>query len=71
MLLVLSLALAASATASASASDGGGCRPDALVLYRLTFASYWDRDTFPKQYPEWRPAAQWSKLVGKLVTAGI
>lgn len=50
---------------AAATTNGGGCSTDKLVLYRITFATYWDRENFPKQYPEWRPEAQWSKLVGK------
>ena len=41
------------------------CDPDKLAVYKLTFETYWDRKTFPRQYPEWRPPAQWSKLVGE------
>ena len=42
------------------------CQSTKLVVYKVTFATFWDRDKFPKQYPEWRPAAQWSKLIGKI-----
>lgn len=42
------------------------CDSERLVIYKLTFATYWDRQKFPRQYPEWRPPAQWSKLVGKM-----
>ena len=41
------------------------CQSTKLVVYKVTFATFWDQDKFPKQYPEWRPPAQWSKLIGK------
>ena len=41
------------------------CKSSKLVVYKVTFDTFWDREKFPKQYPEWRPPAQWSKLVGK------
>ena len=41
------------------------CESNRLVVYKVIFTTYWDRKRFPKQYPEWRPPAQWSKLVGK------
>lgn len=41
------------------------CQSTKLVVYSVTFSTFWDRETFPKHYPEWRPPAQWSKLVGK------
>ena len=39
--------------------------PDRLTVFRVTLVTHWSRDKFPKQYPEWRPPAQWSKLIGK------
>ena len=41
------------------------CDPDKLTVYRIYLQTAWSRDHFPKQYPEWRPPAQWSKLIGK------
>ena len=41
------------------------CQSNRLVVYKVIFSTYWDRKQFPKQYPEWRPPAQWSKLVGE------
>ena len=41
------------------------CQSTKLVVYQVTFTTFWDREKFPKQYPEWRPPAQWSKLIGK------
>ena len=41
------------------------CRPNRLAQYRMIFHTNWNRELFPRQYPEWRPPAQWSKVVGK------
>ena len=41
------------------------CDPDKLMVYKVTLATHWTRALFPKQYPEWRPPAQWSKVIGK------
>ena len=41
------------------------CPPDLLVVYRLSLRTEWEEKTFPKQFPQWRPTAQWSKTVGK------
>ena len=42
------------------------CPSSRLVRYKLVFQTYWNRKLFPRQYPEWRPPAQWSKVVGGL-----
>lgn len=41
------------------------CSPDKLARYRVVVRTFWTRDRFPKHFPEWRPQAQWSKVVGK------
>lgn len=41
------------------------CDLDKLLVYKVTLATHWSRTLFPKQYPEWRPPAQWSKLIGE------
>ena len=41
------------------------CPPDLLVVYRISLKTEWDEKTFPKQFPQWRPTAQWSKTVGR------
>ena len=61
VLLVISFT---AATASLD-STGTKCDADKLAVYRVVFNTFWDRETFPKQYPEWRPPAQWSKLIGR------
>jgi len=40
------------------------CPKDMLVVYRLSLRTEWDEKIFPKQFPQWRPAAQWSKTIG-------
>lgn len=42
------------------------CQSTKLVVYKVTFSTFWNREKFPKQYPEFRPPAQWTKLVGKI-----
>ncbi|CAL4072208.1 unnamed protein product [Meganyctiphanes norvegica] len=41
------------------------CPGSELALYRLTLETHWTPRDFPKHYPEWRPPAQWSKLIGQ------
>lgn len=49
-------------TAPAPASN---CLPDKLTVYKVVLHTFWSRDRFPKHYPDWRPPAQWSRLVGE------
>ncbi|XP_068236272.1 LOW QUALITY PROTEIN: spondin-2-like [Palaemon carinicauda] len=46
-------------------SVGSTCDPHVLTVYKVLVQTFWSRDVFPKQYPEWRPPAQWSKVVGR------
>lgn len=41
------------------------CDPDRLAVYSLRVQTHWSRELFPKHFPEWRPPAQWSRLVGR------
>lgn len=41
------------------------CDADRLAVYSLRMEAQWNRELFPKQFPEWRPPAQWSRLVGR------
>jgi hypothetical protein len=41
------------------------CDQDRLAVYTLRLETHWSRDLFPKQFPEWRPPAQWSRIIGK------
>jgi len=43
---------------------GSSCPLDRLVLYQVTMKAHWSREAFPRHYPEFRPPAQWSKIVG-------
>merc|ERR1711892_520153 len=40
------------------------CSADSLAVYKLVLETHWSEEMFPKQYPQWRPPAQWSKTVG-------
>lgn len=46
-------------------AGGEPCQPDKLTVYKVVLQTFWTRDQFPKHYPDWRPSAQWSKLIGK------
>ena len=46
-------------------SMGQDCRVKSLARYNVTFEGLWKRTVFPKQYPLWRPPAQWSAVLGK------
>jgi hypothetical protein len=35
-----------------------------LAVYRLSLVTNWSEAAFPRQYPQWRPPAQWSKTLG-------
>ena len=41
------------------------CTARALAKYSITFKGKWSQTAFPKQYPLFRPPAQWSSLLGK------
>ena len=59
------VSLVAAAAAASGDPAGTECDADKLAVYRVVFNTFWDRETFPRQYPEWRPPAQWSKLIGE------
>uniref|UniRef100_G3UBU0 Spondin 2 n=1 Tax=Loxodonta africana TaxID=9785 RepID=G3UBU0_LOXAF len=42
-----------------------GCTARHLARYSITFMGKWSQTAFPKQYPLFRPPAQWSSLLGK------
>ena len=46
----------------------GQCPTETLVVYKMELETFWDEEIFPKQYPQWRPSAQWSKTVGRLLS---
>ena len=41
------------------------CEPDHLTVYRVIVNTFWNDRLFPKHFPQWRPPAQWTKLVGQ------
>ena len=55
-----------SPAAAGAPADPFVCDADKLLVYRVTLSTHWSRTNFPKQYPEWRPPAQWSKLIGNV-----
>ncbi|XP_051163967.1 uncharacterized protein LOC127283274 [Leptopilina boulardi] len=40
-------------------------RQNKLALYKVTLKTYWSRARFPRHYPDWKPPAQFGKLVGR------
>lgn len=53
---------------SATGQPLGGesvCTARPLARYSITFTGKWSQTAFPKQYPLFRPPAQWSTLLGK------
>uniref|UniRef100_A0A4W5PWK7 Spondin 2b, extracellular matrix protein n=1 Tax=Hucho hucho TaxID=62062 RepID=A0A4W5PWK7_9TELE len=43
---------------------------DANAKYSLTFSGKWSQNAFPKQYPIYRPPAQWSPLIVETIISG-
>lgn len=52
------------ASLSLSGATPSTCRQDELTVYEVMMETHWSPRDFPKHYPEWRPPAQWSKLIG-------
>lgn len=50
---------------------GFPCSPGNLAVYRLELRTFWSEERFPKQYPQWRPPAQWSKTIGFVHSAEL
>lgn len=52
---------------SLSTADGvpAECSADKLIVYRMVLHTFWTSSRFPKHYPQWRPPAQWSTLIGR------
>uniref|UniRef100_A0A6A7G5X0 Spondin-2-like n=1 Tax=Hirondellea gigas TaxID=1518452 RepID=A0A6A7G5X0_9CRUS len=65
LLVVMLLSLPLLSESRNSHTRGIRCSPDKLTVYRVYLNTMWSREVFPKQYPEWRPPAQWSKLIGR------
>ncbi|KAM5271282.1 spondin-2 [Ctenodactylus gundi] len=64
--VLCALVLAALGAAAGRPLPGGAaeCTARTPARYRLTFAGKWSQAAFPKQYPLFRPPAQWSALLG-------
>lgn len=45
--------------------NGTECTARGPASYILVFTGHWSPQAFPKQYPLFRPPAQWSKLMGE------
>jgi spondin-2 len=52
-----------SAAGNPSAKSTRAC--EGLASYQLILKTLWSKETFESNYPLYRPAAQWSKLVGR------
>ncbi|XP_044012100.1 spondin-2-like [Aphidius gifuensis] len=46
-------------------SQCGSSSDNKLVQYKILLKTYWSRERFPKQYPQWSPSAQFGRLIGK------
>ncbi|NWW21862.1 SPON2 protein, partial [Falcunculus frontatus] len=44
--------------------DDSLCTAEELAKYKIIFTGKWSQIAFPKQYPLYRPPAQWSSLLG-------
>jgi len=65
MLVLLKLVMASGLMAGQIVnSENNQCPDHRLAVYRLQLDTFWSEQVFPKQYPQWRPPAQWSKSVG-------
>lgn len=51
--------------------NGTGCTAKGPASYILVFTGHWSPQAFPKQYPLFRPPAQWSKLIGEKDMASL
>lgn len=63
--IIILIISAADAVGGQSSDAAAACRAEPIVKYSLTLQTFWARKYFPKQYPRYRPRAQWSKLIGK------
>ncbi|XP_060936041.1 spondin-2b [Limanda limanda] len=63
-LVVILLTLGQGVQAMPVPTDVPMCTASEPAQYRLTFTGKWSRAAFPKQYPVYRPPAQWSNLIG-------
>lgn len=64
-LVVMTLTLGPCVRSTPVPTDGPTCAASETARYKLTFSGKWTQAAFPKQYPFYRPPAQWSTLIGK------
>ncbi|KAG7484599.1 hypothetical protein MATL_G00051520 [Megalops atlanticus] len=62
-LLLALLKVTVCSSGPAQAANGRTCSAQGPASYILVFTGHWSPQTFPKQYPVYRPPAQWSKLI--------
>ncbi|KAM4622033.1 spondin-2a isoform 2-T2 [Polymixia lowei] len=62
-LLIVLLKLSLSYAGPLQQINGTDCTARGPASYILVFTGHWSPLTFPKQYPLFRPPAQWSKLI--------
>ncbi|NXR09209.1 SPON2 protein, partial [Semnornis frantzii] len=58
------LAAAVGCASSLPVGDDSLCSAEELAKYSITFTGKWSQAAFPKQYPLYRPPAQWSAMLG-------
>ncbi|KAH0624418.1 hypothetical protein JD844_031836 [Phrynosoma platyrhinos] len=63
MITTLLLTVLSCAT-SLPLDDHSVCTAEELATYSIVFSGKWSQVAFPKQYPLYRPPAQWSSLLG-------
>lgn len=64
-LMVMMLILGQGVQSMPVPTDVPMCTASEPAQYRITFTGKWSRAAFPKQYPVYRPPAQWSNIIGK------
>lgn len=62
VLVVLSILLT---TTLAHEDNDQECKVKGMAKFRLTIQGLWSKKRFPKHYPEYRPPAQFSKVIGE------
>ncbi|XP_071375954.1 spondin-2a [Centroberyx affinis] len=62
-LVVVLLKLSLTCAVPVRPINGTDCTARGPASYILVFTGHWSPQTFPKQYPLFRPPAQWSKLI--------
>lgn len=44
-----------------------GCDEEDVVVYKMKLKTLWSEERFPKDYPLYRPKAQWAQVFGKFL----